>query len=270
VVQDVRRAYPPLPAGEENRVERLRIVQVLPKTTPHANNPRMGWANASPGKQVLGTVPVERDGSAHFRAPAGIPLLFQALDRKGRSVQSMRSVTYLQAGETQSCVGCHEPRSSTPPAHRTVTALQRPPSVINPGPDGSNPFSYPLLVQPVLDKHCVACHGGPEPAGGVSLTARPEQGFTESYNRLCAYVSYSSWGRADNSEPLSQPGHFGARGSQLMRFLQPDHYKVRLTDEDLDRLITWMDTTALFYGTFNPADQERQRRGERITGPDLE
>jgi len=270
IVQNVHEAYPPLPPGEANRAERLRIVQVLPKTTPHINNPRVGQANASPGKQVLGTAPVEPDGSACFHAPAGIPLLFQALDKQGRSIQSMRSLTYLQPGETASCVGCHEPRSSAPPAGKSLQALRRPPSEIVPGPDGSNPLSYPLLVQPVLDKHCVRCHGGPKPAAGMSLTAKPEKAFTESYNQLVKRVFYSAWGRADNSEPLSKPDHFGARGSKLMRHLDKGHKKVQLSNSDLERLVTWMDTTALFYGTFNPEDQARQRNGERIKGPDLE
>ena len=70
----------------------------------------VGLANASPGKQVLGTVPVEADGSAYFRAPARVALAFQALDELGQAVQVMRSVAYLQPGETAGCVGCHEPR----------------------------------------------------------------------------------------------------------------------------------------------------------------
>ena len=52
----------------------VRIVQVIPKSTPGANRPTVGLPHASPGKQVLGTVPVEADGSAFFRAPAGVPL----------------------------------------------------------------------------------------------------------------------------------------------------------------------------------------------------
>jgi len=52
--------------------------------------------------------------------------------------------------------------------------------------------------------------------------------------------------------------------------LAAGHKKVRLSSDELERLITWMDTTALFYGTFNPEDQARQRKGERIEGPDLE
>ena len=270
VVQNVNRADPPLPGGADNSIKRLRIVQVLPKTTPHANNPRVGKANASPGKQVLGTVPVEPDGSAHFLAPVNTPLLFQALDGHGRSVQSMRSVTYLQPGEVSSCIGCHEPRLSAPPLGGQPMATQRPPSDITPGPDGSNPFSYPLLVQPVLDKHCVSCHSGTKPAGDMSLTAKPGKQFSESYDQLITRVSYSSWGRRDNSEPMSQPDHFGARGSVLMKHLLQGHKKVQFADSDLERLVTWMDTTALFYGTFKPEDQARQLKGERIDGPDLE
>ena len=67
---------------------------------------------------LLGTVPVEADGSAYFRAPARKPLYFQAVDAGGRAVQGMRSVVYLQPGERRGCVGCHE---------RPGTVLARPP-----------------------------------------------------------------------------------------------------------------------------------------------
>ena len=48
------------------------------------------------------------------------------------------------------------------------------------------------------------------------------------------------------------------------------HEDVELTPSETERLVTWMDTNALFYGTFNKQDQVRQQRGERISGPDLE
>ena len=273
-LQDVYASLPALPKGS---VKRLRIVQVLPKTTPNANQPTVGLANASPGKQVLGTVPVEADGSACFAAPAGIPLAFQALDEFGRAVQVMRSITYLQPGEHISCVGCHEHRLSAPPPQGAALALARPPSAIEPGPDGSKPFSYPLLVQPVLDRHCVACHGGDEPKGpdgkGIVLTGAAEGRYTASYNVLARRVPYSSWEGANlaaNCEPLTQPGHFGARGSRLMDMLLAGHQDVALSPDELERLVTWMDANALFYGTFNREDQARQQRGERIDGPELQ
>lgn len=272
-VQDVYESYPPLPAGS---VHRLRVVQLLPKSTPGANWPRIGLANASPGKQVLGTVPVEADGSAYFKAPAGIPLSFQALDKRGQAVQIMRSVAYLQAGEVQSCVGCHERRTTTSPPNPTSLALLRPPSTIRAGPDGSNPLSYPILIQPVLDRHCIGCHNREKSSGNVVLTGEPQGPFSVSYNALAPRVSYSDWGgrggdfRVVNSEPVTTPGYFGARGSPLMQLLLEGHQNVVLGAAEIERLATWMDANALFYGTFDHLDQARQQRGERISGPALQ
>ena len=270
---NVYESFPALPPGS---VKSLRIVQVLPKSTPHINSPRVGLPNASPGRQVLGTVPVEADGSAHFRAPARLPIAFQALDERGMAVQVMRSLVYLQPGETAACIGCHEPRSMAPPAQPTARALFRPPSAIEPGPDGSKPLSYPLLVQPVLDRHCTRCHSGEKPKKGIVLTGAPQGQFTCSYNALAPCVTWSAWGgrggdfRKVNSEPLSRPGFFGALGSPVMAMLLKGHNDVKLTADDLARLATWMDSNALFYGTFDTAAQARQRAGERIPGPAVE
>jgi len=267
-VQNVWASFPALPPGS---VKRLRIVQVLPKTTPHINSPPVGLPNASPGKQVLGTVAVEDDGSAWFRAPAGIPLSFQALDERGMAVQVMRSITYLQPGENAACVGCHEPRSAAPAPRAVARALLRPPSAIEPGPPGSRPLSYPILVQPVLDKHCVRCHNHERPEGKVVLTGEPQGRYTASYNALARRVSFAAWGAPrGNCEPLARPGYFGARGSPLTKFFTEAHHNVALGPQDWERVVTWMDANALFYGTFDPADQARQLRGERIAGPKLE
>jgi len=268
VLRDVQQSWLNLPSAA---IKRLRVVQVLPKSTPHANNPTVGLANASPGRQVLGTVPVEPDGSAYFRAPSGIALAFQALDERGQAVQTMRSLTYLQPGETSSCVGCHEPRTSASTPGGMPMALCRAPSVIEPGPDGSKPFSYPILVQPVLDKKCVSCHNAKKPDGKVILTGEPQGRYTASYNALAPRVPFSAWGSiSGNGEPATMPDRFGARASRVTKILLAGHYDVVLTPEEWDRLVTWMDTNALFYGTFDPADQARQQRGERIKGPAIE
>ncbi len=270
-LQNVYASWPAV-GDAKSAVRKLRIVQVLPKTTPHANTPRVGLANASPGKQVLGTVPVEADGSAFFRAPAGIPLSFQALDERGMAIQTMRSLTYLQPGEQTGCIGCHEHRSTAAPIGMATLASQRPPSTIEPGPEGSNPFNYAILVQPVLDKRCVECHRPGRTDGGVDLCGAPAGEFTVSYNALAPLVPFSQWKGAPqaNHEPLTHPDQFGARASKLMQLLLAGHENVSLTQEEYERLITWMDANALFYGTFDPQDQQRQRRGERIAGPALE
>jgi hypothetical protein len=110
-------------------------------------------------RAVLGTVPVEEDGSAFFHAPAGKAIYFQALDQNGMAVQSMRSDTYLHPGEQMNCQGCHEPKLSAATIPSTTPlALRREPSQIEPEPDGSSPINFARLVQPVLDRHCVECH----------------------------------------------------------------------------------------------------------------
>jgi hypothetical protein len=264
-VSNVGEGWPSLPVDVP--ITHLRIIQVLLKTTPHADSPRVGVAFAAPGKQVLGTVPVEADGSAYFQAPARTPMLFQALDARGRAVQTMRSLVYLQPGENQSCVGCHEHRLTAPSAGSYPLALGRIPSTIQPGPDGSRPFSYPRLVQPVLNRHCVPCHDGGEPGHPV-LTGVPEGAFTKSYNALVSRVSFSAWNRPErNLEPMTEPLRFGALASPLRALLEEGHHEVELSAEEEERLHTWMDVNALFYGTFNEEEQRKQLAGQVIEGP---
>lgn len=264
IVQNVYAGGAPWPVGS---IRELRVVQVLPKSTPGKDKPPVGAAAGSPGKAVLGTVPVEEDGSAHFTAPAGVPLLFQALDASGQAVQIMRSATYLQPGETVTCIGCHEPRRQAPPPAAPLRALARPPSRLAPGPDGSKPFSYPHLVQGILDQHCVRCHGPDRTEGGVRLTGEPEGHYTVSYNALVKLVPFSN---DTNPLVLSPPDGFGARASSVMRLLRHGHHGVTLSPEEIRRLATWMDVNALFYGTFDPDDQRRQQRGEPIEKPVFE
>jgi hypothetical protein len=55
-----------------------------------------------------------------------------------------------------------------------------------------------------------------------------------------------------------------------MTLLRRGHEQVALSGAELERFVTWMDANALFYGTFDPAGQARQLRGEPIAGPALE
>ncbi|MFP4055745.1 MAG: hypothetical protein ACLF0G_02630 [Candidatus Brocadiia bacterium] len=109
-------------------------------------------------KRVLGTATVHDDGSACFTVPARTPLYFQALDARGHAVQTMRSWLTLQPGESVSCVGCHESKNTTPPVLPPSQALRGGPQALEAPPWGTDGFSFPRLVQPILDRHCVRCH----------------------------------------------------------------------------------------------------------------
>jgi cytochrome c553 len=248
-------------------ITHLRILQVLLKTTPNADSPRIAMGLGAPGRQVLGTVPVEADGSAYFEAPARTPLLFQALDARGRAVQTMRSLVYLQPGENETCIGCHEHRMKKEQPRAQAQAIRRSPSAITPGPDGTKPFSYPRLVQPILDAHCVTCHDGKEAKRPV-LTGVQEGAFSKSFNALISRVPYSGWGLPNkNYEPLTEPLRFGALASPLAKMLEKGHHKVTLTPEEWTRLYTWMDSNGAFFGTFDVNEQKKQLTGEVIAVP---
>ncbi|UCG49687.1 MAG: hypothetical protein JSU94_07870 [Phycisphaerales bacterium] len=269
VLADVRASLFSLP--EDRQVRELRIFQVLPKTTHVANQPRIGHANAESARMLLGTIPVEADGSAYFRAPSGKPLYFQVVDGRGRAVQGMRSVTYLQPGERRSCVGCHEPRSATPINRQRLLSLRRGPSRIRPGPDGTLPFSYPRLVQPVLDRHCVRCHDGgtgPRKSEPV-LTGELGERFTSSYESLRNYVRWYEWGGASITEIGTRPGRIGADASPLAGVLEDaTHAKeVDMPREDFERLYIWLDGNVPFYGTYGKQEQLAQLLGKAVPPP---
>ena len=268
LLTDVARSHFGLP--KDRPIRRLRVFQVLPKTTPVVNQPRIGHANAESARMLLGTVPVEADGSAYFRAPAGKPLYFQAVDAAGRAVQSMRSVAYLQPGERRGCVGCHEPPGAAAAA-RPPAAFARAPSPLEPGPDGTRPFCYPRLVQPVLDRHCVACHDGTKGKdhGAVVLTGEPDGPFTRSYNQLKPYLRWYEWGGASISGAVTYPGRSGADESPLTKILRDATHapKLSLPNADRDRLSIWLDGNVPFYGAYDQAQQRRQRLGEAVAPP---
>jgi hypothetical protein len=270
VLNDVHWSLLPLPA--DRPIRQLRVYQVLPKETTHiANRPRIGYANAESARMLLGTVPVEEDGSAYFRAPAHKPLYFQAVDAAGRAVQGMRSLTYLQPGERRGCVGCHE-RPGTAPPPRSLLATRRPPSAIAPGPDGTQPLSYPRLVQPVLERHCVRCHGAAADAHPPRLTGEPTGVFSRSYDSLRPLVRWYEWGGQSISQIVTRPGHQGADESRLLQVLSDKTHaaEVKLPSADRERLVLWLDANAPFYGTYREDERQAQRAGQAVPPPRLQ
>lgn len=265
---DVYQGLGDLPRGT---VRRIRVIQVFPKTTPVANAPKIGAAGEENARAVLGTVPVAPDGSAYFRVPAKTPLLFQALDADGFAVQTMRSLTYVQPGERVSCIGCHEDRMTAPPALRPM-AFQKAAAMIEPGPFDGRPFSFQAVVQPVLDRHCVECHRPNHPDKLMDLTDPPMHGFTRAYWHLTQHKGRDGLlvprFPARNQIQTTRPGGaIGARGSPLIKMLKAGHHKVKLSPEEYGRLALWIDCNAVFYGTYDPADQARQLAGEKLSMP---
>jgi len=284
-VYDIYQGLEGVPRGE---IVALRVVQLFPKTTPVANVPRIGVAGEENTRAILGTVPVEADGSARFVMPARAKVFFQALDKNGFARRTMRSSTYLQPGETTSCAGCHVYGHTHTRQHAALPqAMKRAPSRLVPGPLGGRPFGFVEMVQPVLDARCVSCHGEKAPKGGVELTRRlvGTFGFTASYESLCyaSGVGCKQVRRMSKKDgrplvgcypqrnqiqitPVDSPD--SAIGSPLVRMLREGHQKVALTDDELRRIITWIDMNAVFYGVYEPEEQlALQRQGKTVPMP---
>lgn len=276
------------PTIGRGRVKSIRIMEQVRKTedipvTPHVvdfgpraydQSPLMSYGTYY-AKRCWGTVPVEADGSAHFRVPALREVYFQACDAEGRELQRMTSAVQLMPGETLGCVGCHEPRVTAPVANGAApAALRRPPSVPRPpewAPDGI--IDFPRVVQPVLDRHCVSCHSGGNPAGGCDLTGDKTRFFSMAYDNLLGRSrSYRQHdlevggplpGEAAKGPPLvhffwllqtptavNRPLETGTHASRLPEYFEKKRLGHDVPAEDLLRVYTWIDADVPYYGTY--------------------
>ncbi len=209
-------------------------------------------------KRIIGTVPVEPDGSANFRVPACTPVMVQPLDAEGKALALMRSWFTAAPGEVLSCVGCHEKQSSVAPFELAPQAFRREPSPVEPWYGPARGFSFVREVQPVLDAYCVGCHHGEALAGGPStfdLTARPaervpsafQMHFSPSYMELRRWVHTPT---LESDAHLLPPRAFHADTSKLVQILRDGHYGLHLSPEAWDRLVTWIDLNAPFHGAW--------------------
>jgi len=203
---------------------------------------------------VLGTVPVEPDGSAAFRVPANMPIGLQPLDGEGKAVQLMRSWFVGMPGEVVSCIGCHEPQNTISPVRPTAAGRREPVRII-PFYGPRRGFSFAREVQPVLDRYCVGCHDGRKRSDGrliPDLRTAPQRKygagrFTPSYMALRRLV------RTPTMEPdmhMLAPGDFHADTTELVQMLSKGHHGVKLDAEAWDRLITWIDLSTPAHGTW--------------------
>ncbi len=263
--------YEGLGEASPGSLKQLRVVQIFPKSTYVANEPRIGVAGEENTRAVLGVVPIEEDGSVRFLLPAGKPVLFQVLDENGFAYQTMRSTTSVMPGEQVSCVGCHEDRMAA--ASRPVSqpiAFSKPASRLIATPESGRPFGFVETVQPILDAHCVRCHGGEKSEGNLDLSRRfEENGYTVSYRSLCENAEWVPHFAERNQIQQTAPGgRIGARGSELIRLLRQGHEGVELSAEEIRLLGTWLDLNAVFYGDYDPALIPHQRKGEPIPMPE--
>ncbi len=202
-------------------------------------------------KRLLGTVPVEKDGSVIFKVPANTPISIQPLDEQGRALQWMRSWFTPMPGETVSCVGCHEDQNQIPIPKRVI-ASQTPPHKLEVPEGGVRSFTFELEIQPILDRACVACHNE---NSGLDLTGgrinknypRMNRVWGESYLAIMPYI-YRQGPEAEMY--VLKPYEYHASNSELVRVLEKGHHGVKLQDQEWRTLYNWIDFNAPYHGAF--------------------
>ena len=218
--------------------------------------PGMNWHNFE-NKRILGTVPVEADGSAYFEVPSDKFIFFQLLDENKMMIQSMRSGTAVQSGERTGCNGCHDNRRSAPPStgRDTPLALSRPPSELDGWYGPARNFSYTAEVQPVFDKYCLRCHDfGKEGGKKLVLAGDRDNTFNASYIELwrSKYIKPIGAGPAETQAPYS----WGSHASSLVGLIRKHHEDVRMDAESVERIATWIDLNAPYYPLYASAYPE--------------
>lgn len=269
---------------EPGTVRYLRVIESPEKRT-YTREAWGGQGQQAPGvnwhsfetKRVLGTVPVEEDGSAHFETPSGKFLYFQLLDEKKKMVQSMRSGIIVHPGETNGCIGCHEDRLSTPlTMTRMPMALRRKADLLPAEKDNPEVFSYIRDVQPLFNKHCLSCHDFGKSAGKKLILAGDRNPyFNASYIDLHVkkQVSCIGGGPAELQEAYS----WGSHSSKLIQVLEEGHNGIQLSEDEMEILYTWIDLNGVYYPQYesaypdNPAGRspltfDQLKRLEELTG----
>jgi hypothetical protein len=191
------------------------------KTVQH-DGPAISVFQADGVKRILGTTPIEKDGSVCMEIPAGVAVSFQVLDEKKQCIHIMRSFTGVMPGEMRGCFGCHESKLSTrgnPAAGSNSIAMKKgPKKPVEPPWGYSTSISYTRFVQPVLDKNCAKCHKDPKHKAfaKLNMTYRPSKHrwrtrvntrpdevspFTEPYYTLVG--GGCRWGNGSKKIPLA-------------------------------------------------------------------
>jgi hypothetical protein len=244
--------------------------------------PGMAW-NDFNNKRIIGTAPVEPDGSVYFAVPADTFVYFQLLDEKGMMVQSMRSGTMVRPGETAGCVGCHEKRNESVSGDSLPLAMKRSAARLAPWHGAPRNFSYLVEVQPAFDKNCVSCHDyGKEAGKKLNLAGDLGLLFNASYVELRSkgYVNVVGAGPT----AVQMPKSWGSHASKLTAVLLKGHGKaeidkqVKLDAESFDRIVSWIDLNAPYYPEYaggayrgnlygrSPLDPQQLGRLSGLTG----
>ena len=230
-------------------IKKLLVLETLPKPINFSGGMEpLSYGGTFTLERILGTIPVEPDGSVYAEVPALRSLFFVALDENDLSVKRMQSFMTVMPGETTTCIGCHELRTQAPPLpSHSLAAFRRAPSQIEPLRDIPDVLDFPRDIQPLLDAHCVRCHDCDRPEGGVNLSGDRGPMFSLSYFSITAH-SLVADGR--NGMGNRRPRDIGSSASRLMQLIDGSHYGAKFSENERKMLRLWIDSGASYPGTY--------------------
>ncbi len=201
-------------------------------------------------KRILGSVPVDADGSAFFKIPANTAVAILPVDENGAAVQLFRSWFVGMPGENVSCNGCHESQLDVTPSV-LKTASRRQPSVIKPYLGPSRPITFELdLYHRVVKKYCIACHDG-------SKTDRPSFATAKlAYDNIHPFVRRPG---PETDMDVFQPYEYHVSTSELWQMLEKGHNNVKLDDESKRLIANWIDFNAPWRGKWGNTTESKRR-----------
>ena len=232
----------------QGEITKLLVLETLPKPVNFSGTMEpisLGGTFTLP--RVLGTVPVEPDGSMFIEVPALRPLFFVALDANDLAVKRMQSFVSVMPGETTSCSGCHENRTDTARFKPTLAALQKPPARITPIEGVPDVFDFPRDIQPILDRHCVRCHNWEKYTAGVALSADRGPWYSHAYATLLVRNQVTHGRDANGNMP---PRAVGSASSPLMQKILAKHHGVALSPHETTMVRLWIESGVPYAGTY--------------------
>ncbi|MHB8970284.1 MAG: HzsA-related protein [Pirellulaceae bacterium] len=234
---------------ERGSIKKLLVLETLPKPMNYTGGMEpLSYGGTFTLERVLGTIPVEPDGSAYAVVPALRSLFFVALDANDLSVKRMQSFLTVMPGETVTCVGCHEQRTETPASVPSpIQALGRDPSPLEPISDVPDVLDFPRDIQPILDRHCVSCHDVDRRDGNLVLAGDHGPIFSLSYYALIARNLVSDGRNGLGNRP---PRSIGSSASRLLELMNGGHYGAAPGERERRMVRLWIESGATYPGTY--------------------
>jgi hypothetical protein len=241
-------------------------------------------------KIIAGEVPLPEDGSFYLNVPPGLPFYAQALNADRMTIRTLDKLFYTTPGEKfrmsvpralypQICGGCHGSITG-----QRSDVLRRPDAVTSASKVSATwdtekrkkklPLNHGIVakllsgvdfvhdVQPILNKKCATagCHGGSNPAAGLSLTDKPTRHYNDAYESLMqledpASGDYTRKKYVDERNALAIRSYlieklYGRemKAPRPLKGESPHPKNNPLTEEEKLTLVRWVDIGAPFKG----------------------